>query len=114
MDPLEDGEYLSEVDGVVPDLDVVQEGDAWHWGSLLVHSRRSAEEEVPLDRRYLLLLFHYLHTHHEGEYQLVLLKQASGKSMKDTYRQGNNCEIKIYPTKNRSRFVGDHRNTVRL
>lgn len=77
MDPLEDWEHLPEVDRVVPDFDVVQEGDAGHRGSLLVHARRPAEEEVPLNRSYLLLLLHDLDTHHEGEHQLVLLKQAS-------------------------------------
>lgn len=34
--------------------------------------------------------------------------------MKDIYRQGDNCEIKINLIKKRFRFVGDYRNIVRL
>ena len=43
----------------------------------LLHSRGSSEEEVPLRVGDLASLSHDLSTEHEGEHQLVLLKQAS-------------------------------------
>ena len=63
----------------------------------LLHSGSSSEEEVPLCVRDLLSLPHDFSTQHEGEHQLVLLKQTPGETQQTTMLNQRVCVLKNTP-----------------